>query len=114
MNRARMEVSVKIAPLVNRTFALAQNGIAIMSYAGLLLHFSGVAVAILAIAGLPAFEVLGRALLRVPAAEPDRRMLRISRSLAREDHAKEVKLFDSLPGHVADRCPGGSTTRSAS
>ena len=102
MNRARMEASVRPLSLVNRTFALAQNGIAIMSYAGLLLHFSGWAVAILAIAGLPAFiaetKFSGERFRAFQWRSPDRRMLAyLEIVLAREDHAKEVKLFDLGP-----------------
>jgi ATP-binding cassette subfamily B protein len=102
MNRARMEASVRPLSLVNRTFALAQNGIAIMSYAGLLLHFSGWAVAILAVAGLPAFiaetKFSGERFRAFQWRSPDRRMLAyLEIVLAREDHAKEVKLFDLGP-----------------
>src|SRR5215470_13596655 len=102
MNRARMEASVRPLSLVNRTFALAQNGIAIMSYAGLLLHFSGWAVAILVIAGLPAFiaetKFSGERFRAFQWRSPDRRMLAyLEIVLAREDHAKEVKLFDLGP-----------------
>jgi hypothetical protein len=55
LNRARQEASILQLSFVNRTFALAQNGIAIASYAGLLLHFPPWAVAILVAAGLPSF-----------------------------------------------------------
>ena len=106
LNRARQEASVRPLSLVNRTFALAQNGIAIMSYAGLLLHFSPWAVAILAIAGLPAFiaetKFSGERFRAFQWRSPDRRMLAyLEIVLAREDHAKEVKLFDLGPRLMA-------------
>jgi ATP-binding cassette, subfamily B, bacterial len=102
LNRARQEASIRPLSLVNRTFALAQNAITIMSFAGLLLHFSPWAVAILVIAGLPAFvaetKFSGERFRVFQWRSPDRRMLAyLEVVLAREDHAKEVKLFDLGP-----------------
>ncbi len=102
LNRARQEASVRPLSLVNRTFALAQNGIALVSYAGLLLHFSPWAVGILVVAGLPAFvaetKFSGERFRAFQWRSPDRRMLMyLEIVLAREDHAKEVKLFDLGP-----------------
>jgi ATP-binding cassette, subfamily B, bacterial len=102
LNRARQEASVRPLSLVNRTFALAQNGISIASFAGLLLHFSPWAVAILVVAGLPAFvaetKFSGERFRAFQWRSPDRRMLAyLEIVLAREDHAKEVKLFDLGP-----------------
>src|SRR4029077_18358867 len=96
------EASIRPLSLVNRTFALAQNGIAIMSYAGLLFHFSPWAVAILAVAGLPSFiaetKFSGERFRAFQWRSADRRMLGyLEVVLAREDHAKEVKLFDLGP-----------------
>ena len=74
LNRARQEASVRPLSLVNRTFALAQNGVSLASYAGLLLAFSPWAVAILVAAGLAGVrgrdEVLRRAVSRVSVAQP--------------------------------------------
>ena len=99
LNRARQEASIRPLSLVNRTFALAQNGVSLASYAGLLLAFSPWAVAILVVAGLPAFiaetRFSGERFRAFQWRSPDRRMLGyLEIVLAREDHAKEVKLFD--------------------
>jgi ATP-binding cassette subfamily B protein len=98
LNRARQEASVRPLSLVNRTFALAQNGVSLISYAGLLLQFSPWAVAILVVAGLPAFvaetKFSGERFRAFQWRSPDRRMLAyLEIVLAREDHAKEVQLF---------------------
>ena len=81
------------------TFALAQNTVSLASYAGLLLAFSPWAVAILIAAGLPAFiaetRFSGERFRAFQWRSPDRRMLAyLEIVLAREDHVKEVKLFD--------------------
>src|SRR6187455_734279 len=99
LNRARQEASSRPLSLVNRTFALAQNGISLASYAGLLLAFSPWAVAILVAAGLPAFiaetRFSGERFRAFQWRSQDRRMLGyLEIVIAREDHAKEVKLFD--------------------
>ena len=99
LNRARQEASVRPLSLVNRTFALGQNLISLGSYAGLLLAFSPWAVAILVAAGLPAFvaetRFSGERFRAFQWRSPDRRMLAyLEVVLAREDHVKEVKLFD--------------------
>jgi ATP-binding cassette subfamily B protein len=102
LNRARQEASIRPLSLVNRTFALAQNTVSLASYAGLLLAFSPWAVAILVAAGLPAFiaetRFSGERFRAFQWRSPDRRMLAyLEIVLAREDHAKEVKLFDLGP-----------------
>ena len=99
LNRARQEASIRPLSLVNRTFALAQNAVSLASYAGLLFAFSPWAVAILVAAGLPAFvaetSFSGERFRAFQWRSPDRRMLGyLEIVLAREDHAKEVKLFD--------------------
>ena len=55
LTRARREASSRPLSLVNRTFGLVQNGISLVSYAGLLIGFSPWAVVILIVGGLPAF-----------------------------------------------------------
>jgi ATP-binding cassette, subfamily B, bacterial len=107
LNRARQEASVRPLSLVNRTFALAQNAVSLGSYAGLLLAFSPWAVAILVAAGLPAFiaetRFSGERFRAFQWRSPDRRMLNyLEIVLAREDHAKEVKLFE-LGGRLLAR-----------
>jgi len=98
LNRARQEASSRPLSLVNRTFGLAQHGISLVSYGGLLLQFSPWAVLILVAAGLPAFAAettfSGERFRVFRRRSPERRMLMyLEMVLAREDHAKEVKLF---------------------
>lgn len=102
LNRARQEASTKPLSLVNRTFSLIQNGIVLVSYAGLLIQFSIFAVAILVLAGLPSFfaeaKFSGERFRVFQWRSPLRRMLLyLEIVLAREDHAKEVKLFNIGP-----------------
>ncbi len=98
LNRARQEASSRPLSLVNRTFGLAQHGISLATYGGLLLQFSPWAVLILVAAGLPAFlaetTFSGERFRVFRRRSPERRMLMyLEMVLAREDHAKEVKLF---------------------
>jgi ATP-binding cassette subfamily B protein len=98
LTRARREASSRPLSLVNRTFGLLQNSISLISYAALLINFSPWAVAILVAAGLPAFVAETRfsseafRLFRWRAPET-RMQMYLETVLAREDHAKEVKLF---------------------
>jgi ATP-binding cassette subfamily B protein len=102
LNRARQEASVKPLSLVTRTFSLLQNAIVLIGYAGLLLQFSIWAVVILVVAGLPSFfaeaKFSGERFRVFQWRSPLRRMLLyLEIVLAREDHAKEVKLFNLGP-----------------
>jgi ATP-binding cassette, subfamily B, bacterial len=102
LNRARQEASTRPLSLVNRTFSLIQNGIVLVSYAGLLIQFSALAVVILVLAGLPSFfaeaKFSGERFRVFQWRSPLRRMLLyLEIVLAREDHAKEVKLFNLGP-----------------
>ena len=102
LNRARQEASTKPLSLVNRTFSLIQNGIVLIGYAGLLIQFSVLAVVILVLAGLPSFfaeaKFSGERFRVFQWRSPLRRMLLyLEIVLAREDHAKEVKLFNLGP-----------------
>ena len=96
--RARREASSRPLSLVVRTFALVQNAISLVSFAGLLVAFSPWAVVLLGLAGLPSFLAEARfsgeafRLGRWQAAE-SRMQMYLESVLAREDHAKEVKLF---------------------
>ncbi len=96
--RARREASSRPLSLVVRTFALVQNAISLISFAGLLIRFSPWAVVLLGLAGLPSFLAEARfsgeafRLGRWQAAE-SRMQMYLESVLAREDHAKEVKLF---------------------
>ena len=98
MTRARREASARPLSLVMRSFSLAQNLISLVSYAVLLFHFSPWAVALLLVAGLPGFVAETRfsnqafQLFRWRSAER-RQQAYLETVIAREDHAKEVKLY---------------------
>jgi len=98
LTRARREASVRPLSLVTRTFGFAQNTISLASYAVLLAQFSGWTVVILALAGLPAFvaetKFSGDAFRLFRWRSPEtRQQMYLETVLAREDYAKEVKLF---------------------
>jgi ATP-binding cassette subfamily B protein len=102
LTRARREASSRPLSLIMRTFGLAQNGVSLISYGTLLAHFSPWAVVILVVAGLPAFmaetRFSGAAFRLFLWRSPETRMqLYLETVLAREDHAKEVKLFGLGP-----------------
>src|SRR6202167_3868736 len=102
LTRARREASSRPLSLVMRTFGLAQNAISLLSYAALLVRFSPWTVLILLIAGLPAFiaetKFSGDAFRLFRWRSPETRMQTyLETVLAREDHAKEVKLFGLGP-----------------
>lgn len=102
LTRARREASSRPLSLVTRTFGLGQNAISLLSYGSLLLQFSPWAVAVLLLAGLPAFfaetKFSGDAFRLFRWRSPETRMqLYLETVLAREDHAKEVKLFGLGP-----------------
>ncbi len=102
LNRARQEASSRPLALVNKTFGLAQHGISLASYAALLLQFSPWAVVILLLAGVPAFvaetHFSSERFRFFRHRSPDRRrLLYLEMVLAREDHAKEVQLFQLGP-----------------
>jgi ATP-binding cassette subfamily B protein len=98
LTRARREASTRPLSLVMRTFYLVQNGISLLSYGTLLARFSPWAVVVLLLAGLPAFvaeaKFSGDAFRLFRWRSPETRMqIYLETVLAREDHAKEVKLF---------------------
>ncbi len=102
LTRARREASTRPLSLVTRTFGLVQNGISLASYAVLLAHFSPWAVAVLLLAGLPGFiaeaKFSGEAFRLFRWRSPETRMqLYLETVIAREDHAKEVKLYGLGP-----------------
>ncbi|TAL86267.1 MAG: ABC transporter ATP-binding protein [Rhodanobacter sp.] len=102
LTRARREASTKPLSLVTRTFGLGQNAISLVSYGTLLFQFSPWAVLVLVLAGLPSFfaetKFSGDAFRLFRWRSPETRMqLYLETVLAREDHAKEVKLFGLGP-----------------
>ena len=99
LTRARREASSRPLSLVMRTFALLQNAISLITFGGLLIRFSGWAVILLILAGLPAFlaeaKFSGQAFQLFRWRAPESRMQSyLEAVLAREDYAKEVKLFE--------------------
>ncbi len=98
MNRARREASVRPLSLFSRTFNLMQNALSLITYGGLLLQFSVWGVAVLAIATIPAFlaetRFAGEAFRLFQWRSPETRQQHYLEILiAREDYAKEVKLY---------------------
>jgi len=102
LTRARREASSRPLSLVMRTFALLQNAISLISFGGLLFRFSPWAVLLLVLAGLPAFlaeaKFSGEAFRLFRWRAPESRMqIYLESVLARDDYAKEVKLFELGP-----------------
>jgi len=99
LTRARREASSRPLSLVMRTSSLLQYTISIFTFSALLAGFSPWAVVILIFGGLPAFfaetKFSGDAFRLFRWRAPETRMQTyLETALAREDHAKEVKLFD--------------------
>ena len=102
LTRARREASSRPLSLVMRTFGLLQNAISLLSIGSLLVRFSPWAVLLLVIAGLPGFlaeaKFSGEAFRLFRWRAPESRMqIYLESVLAREDNAKEVKLFQLGP-----------------
>jgi ATP-binding cassette subfamily B protein len=102
ITRARREASTRPLSLVMRTFELAQHGVALVGFGALLVDFSFLAVVALALAGLPAFLAEARfardAFRLFNWRTPEtREQSYLETVLARDDHAKEVKLFGIGP-----------------
>ncbi len=102
LTRARREASSRPLSLVIRSFGLFQNAISLVSFGGLLVKFSPWAVVLLGLAGLPSFlaeaRFSGEAFRLGRWRAPESRMqMYLESVLAREDHAKEVKLFQLGP-----------------
>jgi ATP-binding cassette subfamily B protein len=98
LTRARREASSRPLSLVMRTFGLLQNAISLLSFAVLLVRFSPWTVVVLLLAGVPAFiaetKFSGDAFRLFRWRSPETRMqMYLETVLAREDSAKEVRLF---------------------
>ncbi len=98
MTNARREASSRPLSLVNRTFGLVQNGLSLLTYGALLISFSAWAVLVLVLAAIPAFvaetRFAGQAFRLFRWRAPETRQQRYLETLvAREDFAKEVKLY---------------------
>lgn len=102
LTRARREASSRPLSMVMRTFSLGQGAISLVGLLGLLAAFSPLALVVLLAAALPAFvaeaKFSGDAFRLFRWRTPEtREQLYIETVLAREDHAKEVKLYDLGP-----------------
>jgi ATP-binding cassette, subfamily B, bacterial len=102
LTRARREASSRPLSLVMRTFGLLQNAVSLVSFGSLLIRFSPWAVVLLVFAGLPAFlaeaRFSGEAFRLFRWRAPDSRMqIYLESVLARDENAKEVKLFQLGP-----------------
>lgn len=102
LTQARREASRRPLALVQKTFGLVQNGVSLLSYGALLLQFSGWAVLVLALAGLPAFfaeaKFSGEAFRLFRWRSPEtRKQAYLEWVMARNDFAKEVKLLGLGP-----------------
>jgi ATP-binding cassette subfamily B protein len=102
LSRARREASSRPLSMVMRTFSLVQGAIALVGLLALLAAFSPLALAILVGAALPAFiaeaKFSGDAFRLFRWRTPEtREQVYVEMVLAREDHAKEVKLYDLGP-----------------
>ncbi|MBR8836369.1 MAG: ABC transporter ATP-binding protein [Stigonema ocellatum SAG 48.90 = DSM 106950] len=98
LTNARREASVRPLSLVNRTFGLVQSALSLLTYGILLVKFSLWAVLILIIAAMPAFfaetKFAGEAFRLFSWRAPEAREQHyLETLLAREDFAKEVKLY---------------------
>ena len=96
--RARREASSRPLALVNKTFSLLQNGISLISFAVLLWQFSPWALTLLILGALPAFvaeaKFSGDAFMLARWRSPEvRQQNYLETLLAREDHIKEVRLY---------------------
>ena len=98
MTRARREASSRPLSMVTRIFGLVRDAISLVTFSGLLLQFSVWAVLVLMLASVPAFVAETRfaeqafRLFRWRAPET-REQTYLEVLVAREDYAKEVKLY---------------------
>jgi ATP-binding cassette subfamily B protein len=102
LTRARREASSRPLSLVTQTFDLGQGLITLAAYGALLFAFSPLALIVLVVAALPSFvaeiKFSGDAFRLSRWRTPEtREQLYVETMLAREDHAKEVKLFGLGP-----------------
>ncbi|MDY6781909.1 MAG: ABC transporter ATP-binding protein [Cyanobacteriota bacterium] len=98
LTRARREASHRPLSFITRTFQLAQDSLAVISYSALLLKFSILAAIALAVAAVPPFiaetRYAGQAFRLFRWRSPEtRQQSYLEILMAREDFAKEVKLY---------------------
>ncbi|MDX2272811.1 MAG: ABC transporter ATP-binding protein [Cyanobacteriota bacterium] len=98
MSRARQEASSRPLSLVMTSFGLVQNALSLLAFSGLLLPFSGWTVLILVMTALPSFwaetRFSGEAFRLFRRRAPEtRQQVYLETLIAREDFAREVKLY---------------------
>jgi ABC-type multidrug transport system fused ATPase/permease subunit len=98
MSNARREASSRPLSLVTRTFGLVQNALSLIAYGALLVKFSIWAVVVLVIASIPTFvsetKFAAKGFRLFSWRAPETRQQHYLETLvAREDFAKEVKLY---------------------
>ncbi len=98
LTNARREASIRPLSLVTRTFGLVQSALSLVTYGILLVKFSVWAVMVLILAAMPAFfaetKFAGQAFRLFSWRAPEARQQNyLETLLAREDYAKEVKLY---------------------
>jgi ATP-binding cassette subfamily B protein/ATP-binding cassette subfamily C protein len=98
ITNVRREASIRPLSLVNRTFGLVQSTLSLVTYGVLLVQFSLGAVVVLILAAMPAFfaetKFAGEAFRLFRWRAPETRQQHYLETLiAREDFAKEVKLY---------------------
>ncbi|MDQ3341496.1 MAG: ABC transporter ATP-binding protein/permease [Myxococcota bacterium] len=106
MTRARREASQRPLSLVSQTFELGQSLITLIGLGVLLAAFSPLALGVLIAAAIPPFvaelKFSGDAFRLSRWRTPEtREQIYVETVLAREDHAKEVKLFGLGPRFLA-------------
>ncbi|MGF1495965.1 MAG: ABC transporter ATP-binding protein [Elainellaceae cyanobacterium] len=98
MTRARREASSRPLSMVTRVFGITRDTLSLITFSGLLLQFSVWAVVVLMLASVPAFITETRfaeqafRIFRWRAPET-REQTYLEVLVAREDYAKEVKLY---------------------
>ena len=107
MTQARSQASSRPLSLISRIFGLGQSALTLLTFSGLLLHFSVWAVIVLVLAAIPSFIAETRfsehafRLFRWRSPET-RQQHYLETLLAREDYAKEVQLYQ-LGGMLLQR-----------
>lgn len=99
MTRARREASVKPLSLVNRILNFIQGVLSLIAYGGLLISFSFTGVILLIIASVPSFiaetKFANQAFRLFNWRAPEaREQMYLETLIAREDYAKEIKLYN--------------------
>lgn len=102
LTRSRREASVRPMAIVNRSFQLVESGLSLISYGGLLLAFSPLAVLLLLVTTVPTFlaesRYSGEAFRLFRWRTPEtRKQNYLEFVLGRDVYAKEVQVFGLGP-----------------